>query len=189
MGQNLYLQQYRTGIKTRRTNSGGTIESIYVNQGEVLAYTGMDFDVGQAIDIKGMHFDVEHKAINLNTNGGPTRLIGNDFRGQRIDMPIVTTELMYIKGDDVTMTGNFLAADRAQNYVIFIDHDAKGVAITGNVIKGVSDRSFYPIKVNDRAKDITIGGNAITEFAANVPVVLDDSGQAVVYGQKNSNTV
>lgn len=192
LGQNLYLQQYRTGIKTRRrSGTNGTIESVYITNGEILAFTGLDFsdDAMAAISVQGFHFDVIHKAINLECRAGPTRIVGNDLRGQRLDDPIVANELLYIKGSDVTISGNFMAADRHQNYVIFVEHEAKGVSITGNVIKGISNRTFYPIKVNDRAKDVTIGGNAITEFAANIREVVDDSGQAVVYGQRNSNTV
>ena len=187
MATNIYLQFYRTGIRTRST--GGTIESLYVSQGECLAFRGFDINAGQAIDITSMHFDVQDQALNLNSNGGPTRIVGNDIRGQRTDKPITARELIYIKGDDVTMTGNFMASDRTTLAVIFIDHDAKAVSITGNVIKGISDRTFYALKVNDYATDVYFGGNSITEFSNNVDPFIDDSNQATIFGQRGGNTV
>jgi len=82
---NFYIQRAYRAIHVQTNYENYGIESIYLDLGEIIAYTGMEFDGSghiDAISVQNVHMDVLHSAIigTDNTDVNVIRIVGADLR-------------------------------------------------------------------------------------------------------------
>lgn len=186
---NIYLQRYYTALKVDVT-TGKNIESIYVSQGEIVAFNGIELDSGQATYFTGLHMDCQGWAYQNTSNGGPHRLIGNDIRGGRDGTEGNTDYLLRLGANWTTIVGNdFLCQYPSQGVIItgFAGTAPLGITITGNVFVGNGSSQYLALRVDDDSQDITFGGNVIRDFGGNQKPWFN-TGDLLVYGQRDGNT-
>lgn len=186
---NLYVQRFHTAIKSA-INGGANIESIYVSQGEIVAFNAIELDAGQATYFAGLHMDCKGTAYNNTSNGGPHRLIGNDIRGGRTGTAGNTDYLVKIGANWTTVVGNdFLCQYPSQGVIItgMGSTAPKGVTITGNVIVGNGSSSYRALRCDDNSADVTFGANVLRDFGGNQKPWLSTA-DLLVFGQRDGNT-
>ena len=186
---NLYIQRFHTAIKSA-TNGGTNIESIYVSQGEIVAFNAIEIDAGQATYFAGLHMDCKGTAYNNTSNGGPHRLVGNDIRGGRTGTAGNTDYLVKIGANWTTIVGNdFLCQYPSQGVIItgMGSTAPKGVTITGNVIVGNGSSAYRALRCDDNSADVTFGANVLRDFGGNQKPWLSTA-DLLVFGQRDGNT-
>jgi len=186
---NLYVQRFHTAIKSHMI-AGTNIESIYVSQGEIVAFNAIEIDAGQATYFAGLHMDCKGTAYQNQSNGGPHRLIGNDIRGGREGTAGNTDYLVKIGANWTTVCGNdFLCQYPSAGVIItgFGSTAPKAVTITGNVIVGNGSSAYRALRCDDNSEDVTFGGNVLLDFGNNDKPWFSTA-DLLVYGQRDGNT-
>mgnify|MGYP003114830929 CR=1 FL=1 len=191
MLNNIYLQRYHTAIKSEITaGDQGNIETIYLNQGEILAAKAMDIDVGSAITVIGCHSDVRDYFFDGTRNANTIRIVGSDIRANRVDSEDTTTRdfLMKFRGQNITITGNNIMSFKNTAGILYSggsNSNHANMVITGNHFAGNGSSSFRVLRTDVGSTNVTFGGNTLEQFGGNNNPIFNSVGsQLYVYGQR-----
>ena len=191
-GTNIYIQKYYRGVYVSKSGGGQNIESVYMTNGEIVCYKGIEFDAGHATFINGMHIECKADAYINNSDGGPHRIVGCDLRGGRNGTEGLTDYSVKLNANWTTMAACVLLAQMPSKGIIRVGQSGKsplGVVMTGNFFSGNNDSNYHALKVDAGAKEVTFGGNQFRDFGSNINPVANDAGvELTVYGQRSGNT-
>jgi hypothetical protein len=174
---NLYVQNFNRCVFIEEAD--GSIESIYISNGEMLGNYGVYANDADAIAIDQDHFDVITQAFYFDDTN-VTRVTACDIRSQRVQSPVANA-LIYSGGDYATWTGN-VCFGQNQSTAVF-ETAGTFCTISNNVIVGY-DPSGVPtsraVIVSAGSASVFIVGNS-TANVVGTPSLIDNSGSASVF--------
>lgn len=174
---NLYVQNFNRCVFIEEAD--GSIESIYISNGEMLGNYGVYANDADAIAIDQVHFDVITQAFYFDDTN-VTRVTACDIRSQRVQSPVANA-LIYSGGDYATWTGNACFGQN-QSTAVF---EVAGTfcTISNNVIVGY-DPAGVPtsraVIVSAGSASVFIVGNS-TANVVGTPSLIDNSGSTSVF--------
>ena len=183
---NFFLARYNKCLLSEKTGTGSNIESCYLSQGEILGNSGVNYDNIHATAITSCHFDCRGLCINIDSDGGPHRVIGNDIRSRRLDgngsVISYNTFLMKVATDRSIISGNYIecqsptlgAIDVGGNQYNF---STNNVIISDNVIRGNDAHTTKrAIIVNSNSTEIHCSNNEFLDWNYKLPFTDNSSG-------------
>jgi len=198
---NFYIQGFYRALFANC--SAGSIESIYISQGEVKGREGFIFaDRISATYITGIHFDCWRTAVGYySQNGGVHRCIGCDIRAD--DEQPWDGYLIQLNSNQIVFSNNFVAVgggNGAQGGAIACNrvedpnqpdnNRNENIIVTNNIFEGPNNSNGIALLAQSGTRNLTFGGNVFYQYGNNETPWLNLAGdQMFIYGQRGGNTV
>jgi hypothetical protein len=154
---NCYIQRFYNCIYQDLVGGAG-IESLYVENTELLGYVGYNCVGGQAIGFVNCHFDTVSSSMYIQS-GAVIRVTGCDLRGTRTT---ATTDPTIFVGSGFghgTWVGNFIQANNMADSVVTIN-GGSDLVFEGNQIMG--SPGSYGFKILGTSNNCTTTNNVFT---------------------------
>lgn len=189
---NFYIQGWYQSIFA--TASAGTIESIYISQGECKGRAGFLFGAGvSATYLAGIHFDTWRGAIEQTGNSGVHRVIGCDIRSD--DEQPWDGYLVQLNSQQTIFANNFVAvggANGARGGAVAINatlpDTSDNTTVVNNIFEGPFSSNGIAILIQNGARNVTIGGNSFYQYEGNNTPWMNLAGsETYIYGQRGYN--
>ena len=172
---NVYIQRFQKGLFAERpTAIAGSIESIYLASGEILADEGFVATRAEAISLVGIHFDVRRYAFFLNF-ANVVRVANCDIRSQTGRSTLAAIALIHSYDSDWhTWTGNTVFANCQSEGVFKVRGNY--YTITSNYLEGSGGVSKAAIIESGSTNVFMV--NNITQQVTGTPPITDNTGDA-----------
>jgi hypothetical protein len=181
---NFYLQRYNTCLRTG-SSAGGTIESIYLVNGEILGSEGVVMSNTSATCILSTHFDTTKSSYINTSTAGTHRVIGCDVRNHSTRGGAAQYDgyTMNCNSPNTIINGNFILANLANKGAIEVGGSPDNINISGNIIEGRAGQEGYQaLYVAPGAQRVVFGGNTLNAFDSLTP--WNNDPELFVYGQR-----
>ena len=142
------------------THDSGTIESIYMSQGEILGYKGIVLrDRVSATCFSFTHFDCQNTCYENTSLGGEHRVIGCDLRNERLERPSFPGFTMFLNADGCNVQGCAIRGYQAELGCVNAGGTPEHINVSNNIMAGSARPGQLAIRVDPGAEDVVFGGN------------------------------
>ena len=189
---NFYCSRHNRAMLVRKTEGNSNIESCYISQAEILGNTGIVFENVHATSITGSHFDCKGMSLDISSDGGPHRVVGNDIRSNRIGQSF-DNYLVRLGCSNIVFANNYVEAFSPTRGAIVVENnlnglDIKNIIISTNSIRGNPAHNSKALTVN-RGENVQFSNNELYEWVGGDASWQDNTGNLIISDQQVQSTL